>query len=736
MPLILHLSDLHLVSRAESPPLDDHKFGLIPANTRRTHYDALSLTLERLSERLLEQGKRLDAVVVTGDVSDKNDQGGYEAFLHLLERLGSIHPGAGRVVVVPGNHDVGRGLVPTDPSRYELFVAFIRGAGFVTPLLSSIDTSEATSDTSKHLVSLDDIQIIPVDSAAYSQVRIDVGIDGETWELIESALVGKPKELAALRNLKIVDAVRVDDRQLEALRQLLTSSTPKGVHPVRLVVLHHHLLPVSLAEELKPFESMTNLALLRQFLRDQNVSLVLHGHKHTEFSYVDFVPSFSSDSESSWPLRVISGASGSSGDFKRDDVCRLVEIDVASEAVTVQAVGPALYGTNLAIGAAQRFSFSRVGSARVSATDGCVVIEGDSVGSVYNKLLAKIGAQDREVDNVVCRIKNTPTIEIIADLYPGLPTRTSSEDNNVSKIEEFREVVTWWQYPTAPVSPLDSPSFTHGSRIRRYDGHLDQVEAVISALGANPETSRAIIVLLSPEADKISNLDIQFPSFCLVQFKVEKGSHSIAPRLSCSAYFRKQEVKYWWLVNLAELSELQRQICGALQQREPKKFREIVPGSITTIASRAHAGRGAPKVQVPRVDRYYSLARERLFAMVNALVWREMPNRLQFAGEWRRVFEELVPPEQPDKDGTPIAREGLDYLRDQIGCCLNDGELKAKEPLSTLHRALERLLGENERFAGVQQNAQLTDQVYAQWRAAARECITTIINCTDECFVQ
>ncbi len=139
MALILHISDLHLVSRAASPALDDHKVGLVPAGSRFTHFEMLRLTLKRLGERLIADGKSLDAIVVTGDIANRNDEGGYVAFLELLDVLGLARPGPDRIVVVPGNHDVTAGLEPGDPHRYDRFVRFIRGAGFVTPVLNGVD---------------------------------------------------------------------------------------------------------------------------------------------------------------------------------------------------------------------------------------------------------------------------------------------------------------------------------------------------------------------------------------------------------------------------------------------------------------------------------------------------------------------------------------------------------------------------------------------------------------------
>lgn len=737
MPLILHISDLHLVSPSASPALDDHKAGLVPTGSRFTHFAMLGLTFERLGELLREKGRHLDAIVATGDIADRNDEGGYPAFLELLESLGSVRPGPDRTVVVPGNHDVRAGLQPGDPRRYQHFVKFIRGAGFITPLLHGVDTG--VGDSSEHLASFNGVQIIPIDSSAYSQVRLDVGIPDAIWANLESVLASRPSELSGLRRLRTADAARVDGKQLEAVRQLLSVATPKESAPLRIVAMHHHLLPVSTKEEIKSFESLSNLGLVRQFLRDQQVSIVLHGHKHTEFSYMDFVSSYSASGGNPWPVRILSGASASSVDLERDDTVRLIELNSDLNFLNVERVGTVGPGTALAVASPQLLRFRGPGSAEIVETRDCVLIEGSKVEAVYRQLLGRLDGQP-ETEHVVCRIEQSPRIEDLALLYPGLNstdgTLNDPTASAANRLEEFQEVVRWWQFPVGPLTRLEQPAFTHGSRIKRYQGHLDQIEAVIESLLGDRDTSRGIVVLLSPEADQIADHKVQFPSFCLVQFKIQGERYDKSPTLDCTAYFRKQEVRYWWLVNLAELAELQQRICDALRQRGDQKLRNIASGGITTIAARARAGESAPKVQVPRIDRYFSLSRERLFAMANALFWPQMPNRNEYRKEWHRLFAELSPPNEPDRDGTPIALDGLDYLKSEIERHLGARKFGARksiesDALTDLHRALERLLAANREFALTQQQELVTSTTnFEKWRTAVEQQIKTIIDCS------
>jgi 3',5'-cyclic AMP phosphodiesterase CpdA len=732
MALILHIADLHLVSPSSSPAVDDHKTGLVPSGDKTTHHQMLHATLQRLGERLSEEGRTIDAIVVTGDIADKNNEGGYQAFLELINALGPAKPAPHRIVVLPGNHDVASGLRAGDARRYDRFISAIRGAGFVTPLLAGIDGPVApTTEAAKHLVVFDDIQIIPIDSSSYSQVLMDVGISDASWANLEGALTGKPTELEALRGLRVADAARVSEDHLDAVRALLASVTVEGAFPLRIAALHHHLLPVSTREEVKPFESLTNLGLVREFLRDQGIAIVLHGHKHTRFTYLDHLSSYEVTSDKPSPLRVISGAAASSRDLDRTDVFRLVEVEPSSGLLRMCRIAAGIPGTTLKIGSPEVLTFSRPGAAQISGTAGCVVIDGPRVDVVYPQLVATVCAQVGEVDHVVCRIEHSPELNEIAPLYPFIPAAPGSpeaegeaEVASAKRLEQFQDLVDWWQLPSAPLSAWDQPAFTHGSRIKRYDGYLDQIRGVIESLEADQRTSRGVVVLLNPPADRSSR---EFPSFCLVQFKVERPVEGF-PTLNCTAYFRKQEVRYWWLVNLAELARLQREICDALLQRHKvQELRNIRPGSITTIAARARAGQSVPKVQVPLIDRYYSRSRERLFAMVNALVWEHMPDREQYAYEWLRLFFELNPPETPDPDGLAIAQEGLKYLGDEVGRHVDSNQSEKDEPLQALHHALELLLTANQGFALLQQNGNGSSERYSEWRGKVKPLIARII---------
>jgi hypothetical protein len=574
---------------------------------------------------------------------------------------------------------------------------------------------------------LEDVQVVPIDSAAFSQIQLDTGISDRSWQDLEAVLRGQPEELNALRRLRIVDAARVSNDHLEALRQILLYTTAQEVaQPLRIAALHHHLLPVSVVEEVKPFESLTNLGRVRQFLLDEGFAIVLHGHKHTRFSYVDYISSYNEDFDAPAPIRVLSGAAASGVDLDRADVFRLLDVDSKVGLMRVGRVGLAALGGPLRIKEQETLTFSHPGAAQVLSTTGCTVIDGDTVELVYPQLVMRVSEKADELDHVICSVRRSPQIGEIALIYPKLPTWDEAD-----RLKEFNDLVRWWQLPSVPLTPIDQPGFTHGSRIRAFNGHLDQIQQVIESLQSDPATSRTMVVLLNPPADQVARHDIPFPSFCMVQFKARKIEGTNRLTLACTAYFRKQEARYWWLVNLAELGELQRQICDALRQSTRPELRSIEPGPITTVAARVHAGQSPPKVQVPLLDRCYGLSRERLYAMVHSLIWDAMPDRSGYATEWRRMFSELIPPETRDPDGLAIAQQGLKYLIAEIS-----RHLEASGPqrgrLNSLHHKLEQLLAANQEFALHQQRNAATSERYEEWRNRTTPLISRIIELSSE----
>ena len=85
MPLILHLSDIHLGHAREDSVFDDYKSGIVPLIEKTTRHKLLSNTLRELGQSLQRDGKTLDAIVVTGDLTVANDEAGFESFYRVAQ---------------------------------------------------------------------------------------------------------------------------------------------------------------------------------------------------------------------------------------------------------------------------------------------------------------------------------------------------------------------------------------------------------------------------------------------------------------------------------------------------------------------------------------------------------------------------------------------------------------------------------------------------------------------------
>jgi len=743
MTTILHLSDLHLVDPAKSPRHATVKVGLLH-ETGGTYYRTLRNSLESLSTRLIDEGRSIDAIVMSGDVADKNSPEGFDAFIELLSALGPLLPPARCIVVVPGNHDVQDGLLPGDSERYRRFSDAMRGADYVTPLLDGIDPRpNPHALPGDHLLRVGDVEIVPINSSGYSQIRIDTGIALAYWDAMKKALqdAGAPKEtVRALGRLERADAARIDETHLEDVARLLKGSRAlmgpnPSAWPVRIGVMHHQLLPVSVEEEVKAFESLTNLGQVRQFFREQEITVLLHGHKHQHYTYVDYIGDFEDVYAPPHELRVVAGPAPTLGTFSRKLVARLLTVDRTAGMLKVEAVPAAAPGRSPWPFKSNLFPIAVPAGATTARTAGVTVVDADTVKALHARVLY-LTDEKVPISNLVARLGNSPDLREIAALYDGfVAPHPEASDSDLdlhaeAMVKQFEQLVEWWQNPVA-IGAAAERSFTHGNRILRYAGHIDQLEDVAAALENDSATTRSVLVLLQPGADRIADPRLEFPSFCLAQFGIRTGAEDGARYLDCVAYFRKLELRYWWLVNLAELSSLQRKLATRLldgpRGKEPA-FAELEAGSIVTLAVRAEKGAHALRVQVPMVDRYYAVARQRLSALVYALVFEGIPERDRYGEEWVILLKELVPPARRPVGDLWVSVEGLAHLRDEVLILARSHP--SDEQLSMLGVALSELVAKNESFAVVQRLHDVSAARYRRWADDVDRLVTQTIKLT------
>ncbi|MFL5313239.1 MAG: metallophosphoesterase family protein [Myxococcales bacterium] len=287
---LLHISDLHFSSGADRrATVDDkaHKPGLsvfVAENETRAFFNQLKRLFGRQPEDLWPK-----AVIVTGDLVNRGGtdiQDGRSEFHaareFLVDLAAWLKIDRKRIIVVPGNHDVTWG---GQHSQLERFNAFLQ------------HTKEFTAPT------ITNGQLSP----ARVPLKIREGVEVELLLLVSPTFSGMPDAASDVFFEQIADRVsELDPGVREALLQQIrvtrrsldiaaigeyqrsffgasaADERPRGdlePTPIRIAVMHHHLLPDS-EIEISQFEAVVDSGKVIQELLHARFDLVLTGHKH------------------------------------------------------------------------------------------------------------------------------------------------------------------------------------------------------------------------------------------------------------------------------------------------------------------------------------------------------------------------------------------------------------------------------------------------------------------------
>lgn len=648
MGRILHLSDVHLGPPTAGQFLDDHK-GILASADRRTEKDVLAETVEALeADGALAA---LEAIVISGDLTNRAQPGGFDEFAKLGEKLVAyVRPE--QILVVPGNHDVPREHGPGDPGRYSEFLRVTRALGFATPLLDGIDFDaegrlEDEARKHPHVVSGERFVIVPLNSSHFCW-----GTEPLPDRVVETLLsVADADDLAvATEEIRRHDVARISNAQISAIGHLLTELDP-GLRPyaehgrVSVGVLHHQLLPVSAREEYKSFESLTNLGAVREFLVALGIQVVLHGHKHESALYWDYV----ADQRrlSAPPARVLVGAAP--GTFRPGLlVARMLDVGERASApeVRIEDVFAAeRRGGEIRRAIAERARLWDDPAAAAAAQ--ARVIPGETPSEVYAHVQSLFDAvpPGEALRYLVCEIADPRGAERIPHGYPasGDPTEVQTW---------MTDLVDWWQLPEPQLG--HGVAFNHGDRIyKRWGNQVQRAAELLSAAApGDPSTTRAAILLLDPRTESSPQTG-EFPSFVSVQLQLVRDGTGW--RLDCTGSFRKQEMRYWWPINVAELARVQQAVANALTvgEQHPRL------GVLRTITAYAIAEERIPVVAVPAVDRAVDQSPEDLWRMAYSLIEPDIAGTAASARKsWHRYLEDLRPAGAVDKVPA-MSRRGL-----------------------------------------------------------------------------
>ncbi|MDX1158766.1 metallophosphoesterase [Sinorhizobium medicae] len=666
--LFLHLTDVHLMASGNPLPRDDHKVN-IPGITQDTREGALELMLSRLAERLRKEGLQLDGVLFSGDAQDKGEPGGHKIlFEMLIKHLADLGITPANIVAVPGNHDVVQDSAPGSSQRYEQFLQTWRSEGCVTPWLDGVDL--APDDGGAHMLMADDLTwaIFPINTSNWSQVSSILPKPlSDVWETIPSLLAPDNPEMAKtlrkqLNGLARYDMARVSPRQLEVLREQIEGvSKPAAGQQIRIGVLHHHIRPPSLREELKPFADFSNLEQLRAFLRDRRISVLIHGHKHEHA--MQFEHLYEQDSDDVWKTLVISGSTFEPG--RETDAARLISISGMpfNPSISIEPISLVRGGTDTK---PTVLPSKRIWNDK-SVAGGPIIIQGTDIDEVYNRAYEAAGSEAKEgilIVHLDLPVSSPGALPLPRDYPLAEPLDEKQRQQWLS------ELVGWWQLDR---SELDHRmSYVHGGRLRRFGGKIDQISRIKLLLREKAST-RALAVLIDPFRDFSSNGEgEEFASFCLVEFKRRDLSDG-GVELDAIAFYRAQEFARWWPINVAELRFLQWEICGDLGFR---------PGRITTISADARTRSRTPtQVAMPIIDRWLDQAPERLHLLAISLGQKRIDgaSQAQAIAGWKRTLDDLqAAADTFNPDGIPTAIEGLQLLATYLRVA-NDGDIQIAE---------------------------------------------------------
>jgi len=669
MSLLLHLSDLHLANAPAEDALGDYKIEAIKEEGRVSRVRLLKYTLKALAAWLAENNAELDGVIVTGDITTRGAPAGFHQLPGLLGALGAALPEPQHIVVVPGNHDVTWGTEPGSEERYRAFIEGVRAAGYVTPLLDGIDYIGDDQATGVNpLFTGSDFMVAAVNSADMCGVIEPFKGDAaaEFERLIATG--GLSEELQTqIRRVRTYDMPRIDYRQMAALAGLI-DHIDTGL--VRIVALHHHLVPVREEEEVKPFEAIVNLGAFNVFLGESGIDLVVHGHKHVP--QVQTLALTGPDAERRFAVISSCGTIGGTAGT-RHELAKLIKIDSSLptlrrvEILTVPAVGA---GSKLR---GKITSLYDQPTWRAPGVNPITVISGATITNVHEQLLEMAREAERiPMHDVVCVVDQGPTA-----LEPPTTYRWPAHDPTPLP-DWFDDIVSWWQDPARAVGK----PFTHGQRLRDWSGDqtCDQLNAITDILASDTGTSRGIAVLLNPETDKINNKAVDFPSFSLLHIWISDQA------LHCSAFFRKQEMAFWWPVNAAEIARIQAEAVRRLRLTHE----HITEGAIRTYASEAVFSDRLPKVDVPRIDRQFWRDPTALRVLAVGVADNTIPGRsndittlLSFMDDWAPVAG------APPTDGAAVPVRGLGAVAEMLEALMDRYPRSPAREVSEMLRDME-----------------------------------------------
>jgi 3',5'-cyclic AMP phosphodiesterase CpdA len=652
---LLHITDSHIfLGGGDYHPYDKKLDLSIDDHSRE---EAFQLLIKRIAELMRSRGETLDGVIFSGDALLRGKPGGNHALLDLVMQRFDL--AANRILAVPGNHDVPRGVAPGSEERYRDFISVWRSAGCITPWLDGVDAGPEAADCSRHVLTAADHSwaVLAINSCNWSHV--DAAVPDalrEVWDHLPAAAATSKGEDAqeaikkALNDLLRHDAAHISRAQFERIRDMFERlPKPEYGRQLRMVALHHHLRNPSMRLEFKTTPDLFPLEALRAQLRELDVRVVFHGHKHVSRQYFDYIESRVAPDAPPRRTLVLSGGTFSDNDAGDAASCARFEGLPWTPSVRVSTFAVPQAGLPLET---KESSELRLWEYADSTPGGnLALIKGTDLDEVYAKVRACAGGDAKGLPLVV--ELDLAANEPVGVLPHGYPTIAAEQERD----GWLRDLVEWWQRRDSQLQ--GRIPYIHGNRLLKYSGNIDQMARVTKLL-QDRNTSRAIAMLVDPRLDFIEEPKRrEFASFCMVQFVRRPDPKGGLPFIDAIGYYRAQEMTQWWPINVAELRHLQLQIIhGGVRARA---------GRITTMTADARAD-DAPSpthAAMPLVDRWLDQAPEKFFVLASSMQAGKLEGKGEAVGrEWLDELKTLQQSaHRPAHDGGPVvAIDGLDRL--------------------------------------------------------------------------
>lgn len=297
---ILHISDLHFAVGAHR---NQHSWRL-EAETE----DGRPSLVEAVTTAL--NGRRVGLVIITGDLTFINSEAEFNEAKHALVRLvGILNVGVDHVVIIPGNHDMSwvkepgqryEGTAPVDMAPQEAKAAY-----------SKFFKEFYRFSPNVHL-SLGRRFVLP--SGGVVEV---CGINSSSLEQGKDYLAGMGR---------ILTGGFADTAQK-------LGWTDEHTFALRILAVHHHLVPTDEAEDPKAYYSGFGMAMdatsTQRTALKKGVQLALHGHRHRAFVWRSNVYALPEHNQARWALGELSiigcGSTGSTESDGKQNYFNLME---------------------------------------------------------------------------------------------------------------------------------------------------------------------------------------------------------------------------------------------------------------------------------------------------------------------------------------------------------------------------------------------------------------------------